>query len=255
MNDSPANRITVLGVSFYRGDIAGAVDETLKGGLLTVPAAPALINLTRDREYREALWESDVVIPDSGCMTLVWNLLHWRSRIARISGLAFLRELLGRETVRKDAAFFLVCPTRSENALNREYLKRMGIDVSDERSYVAPMYPPGTIEDATLATTIENTHPDIVLINIGGGTQEKLGHYLKDRLSYTPAIICVGAAIAFLTRSQVGIPPLVDRLYLGWLWRCASNPKVYVPRYLAAFRLAFDILRFGSNSPHVPSKV
>ncbi|MBW1700409.1 MAG: WecB/TagA/CpsF family glycosyltransferase [Deltaproteobacteria bacterium] len=67
---------------------------------------------------------------------------------------------------------------------------------------------------------LEKRKPKYVLINIGGGTQEKLGLFLKKNLSYKPGIICNGAAIAFLTEKQVSIPTFFDAFYMGWLLKC-----------------------------------
>ena len=81
------------------------------------------------------------------------------------------------------------------------------------------------------------------MINLGSGVQEPLGYYLKQNLNYNPGIICTGAAISFFTKSQANISPFIDKLGLGWLWRCISNPIVFIPRYLSAFRLFFLILK------------
>ena len=63
-----------------------------------------------------------------------------------------------------------------------------------------------------------------------------------------PAIICTGAAIAFLSGQQANIPPWADRLFLGWFFRTLSNPKRFFPRYWKALRLAPLLWRYGSGS-------
>jgi UDP-N-acetyl-D-mannosaminuronic acid transferase (WecB/TagA/CpsF family) len=88
-----------------------------------------------------------------------------------------------------------------------------------------------------------------VIVTIGGGNQERLGLYLKRHLAYRPAIHCIGAAIAFLSGDQVHIPVWADRFYLGWLYRCLSEPKRYVPRYWNARKLLTLMLRYRSELP------
>jgi len=83
----------------------------------------------------------------------------------------------------------------------------------------------------------------------GGGTQERLGAYLKQNLSYRPSIHCIGAAIAFLSGDQVHIPVWADRLYLGWLYRCISEPRRYVPRYWDARKLVYLLIRYRERLP------
>jgi N-acetylglucosaminyldiphosphoundecaprenol N-acetyl-beta-D-mannosaminyltransferase len=86
-------------------------------------------------------------------------------------------------------------------------------------------------------------------VSIGGGTQERLGLYLRRELNCKPSIHCIGAAIAFLSGDQVLIPRWADRMYLGWLFRCLSDPRRYMPRYWDARKLFSLMVRYGSSSP------
>ena len=86
-------------------------------------------------------------------------------------------------------------------------------------------------------------------MTLGGGTQERLGLYLRSELNCKPSIHCVGAAIAFLSGDQVQIPRWADRMYLGWLFRCLSDPARYMPRYWDARKLLSLMIRYGSSLP------
>ena len=77
------------------------------------------------------------------------------------------------------------------------------------------------------------------MINLGGGTQEVLGNYLKKKLNYKPSIICTGAAISYFTKQQAPLTNFLDNIFLGWLVRIIFNPIVFLPRYLLAFKLFF----------------
>ena len=103
MNDHTPGTVTILGVNFFTGTVQQAVDRMLQGGLLLVPAAPALKDLQTQPAYREALLAADVIIPDSAYMVLLWNLLQ-RHRIHRVSGLEYMRELLQRPGVRESGS-------------------------------------------------------------------------------------------------------------------------------------------------------
>jgi UDP-N-acetyl-D-mannosaminuronic acid transferase (WecB/TagA/CpsF family) len=87
------------------------------------------------------------------------------------------------------------------------------------------------------------------MLTIGGGTQEKLGFYLKRHLSFLPAIHCIGAAIAFLSGDQVRIPAWADQLFLGWLFRCLYQPSRYIPRYWEARKLFSLMHRYRDRLP------
>src|ERR1700728_4003973 len=84
---------TILGINFFVGTAAEAVRRMREGGLLVVPAAPALKDLGTKASYREALMHADMAIADSAYMVMVWNWLQHDS-IRRVSGVAYMRELL-----------------------------------------------------------------------------------------------------------------------------------------------------------------
>ena len=75
------------------------------------------------------------------------------------------------------------------------------------------------------------------MTNIGGGSQEILGLYLKKNLKIKTTILCTGAAISFFTKDQAPINSLIDKFYLGWLVRLIFNPLVFFKRYLYSLRL------------------
>jgi hypothetical protein len=90
----------ILGISFFQGSALQAVQRMSAGGLLVVPAAPALKELAKNASYREALLYADLTIPDSAFMVIVWNWLQ-RDSISRLSGLEYLRELLKQPDVQR----------------------------------------------------------------------------------------------------------------------------------------------------------
>lgn len=242
----PENR-RILGVDFFQGTAQQAVERTQAGGLIVVPAAPALKDLATDAGYREALLEADLVIADSAFMVMAWNRLQHDS-IKRLSGLEYLRELLLQPDVRKpgDCAWVMASPASA--ARNLAWLAAQGMEVPEECVYMAPMYG-AAIEDDALLALLERIRPKHIVVTIGGGTQERLGLYLKRHLSYRPAIHCIGAAIAFLSGDQVHIPVWADKAYLGWLFRSVSEPKRYVPRYWAARKLFALLRRYRDRLP------
>ena len=238
----------ILGVSFHVGSAEAAVERAVRdGGLVVVPAAPALKNLTRDAEYRHALVGADFAIADSALMVWLWNLVE-RRRIPKLSGLKYLRTLLEHEDVRGEGRVFWVMPTPASARRNVNWLREQGLTVSDEDVYLAPLYG-ATIDDEELLKRLEERRPKHIVMAIGGGTQERVGWYLKQRLSYKPAIHCIGAAIGFLSGDQVLIPNWVDKAGMGWLWRVASDPRRYGPRYWDARHLAPMLLKYREKLP------
>ena len=237
----------ILGIRFYSGDVHGVLDRMRHGGLLVVPAAPALKDLAVNASYREALVNADVAITDSAFMVMVWNLLE-RDSLERLSGLTYLRALLELPEVREPGETFWIMAGAASEEKNLAWLKENGIVVPRDYVYQAPMYS-AQIRDEELLGRLVKQRPKHIVVTLGGGTQERLGLYLKRSLDYTPAIHCTGAAIAFLSGDQVRIPAWADRLYLGWLFRCFSAPVRYVPRYWQARKLLPLMVRHRSELP------
>ena len=238
----------ILGVRFFVGTAQDAINEISRnGGMVVVPAAPALKNLAHDERYRDALLGADFAIADSALMVLLWNLMQ-RDRISKLSGLKYLRALIRLPEFRQSGGSFWVMPSPAAAQRNAAWLRRMGVPVTDEDVYLAPIYG-AEIRDSRLIERLEQRRPRQVVLGIGGGTQERLGYYLKQSLCYRPAIHCMGAAIAFLSGDQVRIPVWVDELGLGWLWRSVSDPRRFVPRYWDARHLVPLMLRYRDRLP------
>jgi len=228
--------INILGIDFFNGQVNEVVEIMKSGGLLVVPSGPGLASIPKDITYYKSLRSADLVIADSGYMALLWNTTH-SVKVNRISGLELLNVFFADNEIQKENNLFLVNPRKEDAEINLEYLNSHGFQLSKESSYIAPIYHKDKIEDEALLKQLEDKKPKYVIINLGGGVQEILGAYLKKNLSYRPAIICTGAAIAFLTGEQAHIPDWADKLFLGWLIRCIEKPKLFIPRYINAFKL------------------
>jgi UDP-N-acetyl-D-mannosaminuronic acid transferase (WecB/TagA/CpsF family) len=238
----------ILGIRFLVGNAQEAIDQVSRsGGLVVVPAAPALKNLPHDEKYRTALLGADFAIADSALMVVLWNLLE-RDRIPKLSGLKYLRKLIAQADFRKPGASFWVMPTEQAARRNVDWLNQHGVAVSGEDVYLAPIYG-AEIDDQELLRRLNEQRPHHVVLGIGGGTQERLGLYLKQNLSYTPAIHCIGAAIAFLSGDQCRIPVWADTLGLGWMLRSLSNPRRFAPRYWDARHLILMLFRYRERLP------
>lgn len=250
---------TILGIEFFGGTSREAVDEiTRRGGLLVAPAAPSMINLCRDEDYRRALLSAELAIADSGFMVLLWKLFTGE-KIPRISGLEHVKRLLDHESVRQPGAVLWVVPTETSRARLEEFLRHasqstdlwlLTSDLLQPLIYVAPKYS-RPVADETLLGLVRQTHPKHIVIAVGGGIQDKLGQYLLEQLDYRPAVHCIGAALGFLTGDQVRIPDWADKYYLGWFFRSLAQPKVFLPRFWSARRLPWLIFKWRDRLPPV----
>jgi N-acetylglucosaminyldiphosphoundecaprenol N-acetyl-beta-D-mannosaminyltransferase len=244
----------ILGLDFFDGSVAAAVDRALGNrGLIVAPSGTCFRRLQHDEIYRRAMTEADLILPDSGLMVVLWWLLRGK-HISRISGLAYLKDLLGRVDFRRDRSVLWILPNEGARDQTLAWLQSHGFLTAANDCYVAPIY--GTrVEDLTLLERIHARRPGHIVIALSGGVQEKLGFYLRENYSHRPAIHCIGAALGFVAGYQVAIPNWADRLYLGWLLRLLSNPGKFFPRAASALVLPWLIARYGSAMPPARSAV
>jgi len=240
----------ILGLRFFDGDVDEAIEFMFRqGGFVVAPSGTCFARLRRDPAYREAMTQADLSLPDSGAMVLLWRILRGR-KIERISGLKYLQNLSARFFADKTSGVFWVLPNEGAREKAARWLRSNQFPFAEIDVYVAPRYR-GTVEDRELLAKIDDRRPAHIVIGIGSGPQEKLGQFLRDHLSYRPAIHCLGAALGFLTGDQIKIPGWADRLYLGWMFRLVAQPRIFIPRLTRALELPWLIIKYGEKLPPV----
>jgi len=245
----PAAHERILGVSFFNGTAGDAVNHARrKGGLIVIPAAPALIKLKYDEEYRLALQRADLVLADSELLALLWRIVS-RRRLKKISGISYLKCLLADSEIPKKEKLFLVVSSDAAKCKAIDWLRERGFPIDPDDCHVAGAAPHG--QEHALLFEIEKRRPQHVIIALAGTGQEKLGVYLRDFLLYRPSIHCVGAALGFLTGIEHPIPEWAERFHLGWLLRLVSQPRMLLPRIGIAFVLAGMVFKYRSELPRL----
>lgn len=238
----------ILGINFFNGLTSAAVEIGLAGGLVVVPSAPVLVEMEVDLEQRTALLSSDLAIPDSSLMVyLAYAVLG--VKIRKISGLAYTRNIFQRSTFWTSKRKLWIVPDEEFLNILKRYCLKM--NSNNDVYYIAPMYAKGAIKDENLVNIINTDRFSQVIITIGGGTQERLGFYLRSSGHHKFGIHCVGAAVGFIIGTQVSISPLADYLGFGWVYRCLSNPRRFLPRYVHALRLIPILIKYRQSPPIV----
>ena len=207
-----------------------------KGGLLVLPSGPGLSTINDNTKYHKSLKNSDIALFDSGYLCLLLRILKG-IKVRKFSGFKFLNKLLLNLSKKNNKKIYLIDPSYKQSIINKNYLQSKKINKIYQ--YVSPIYKKNKIYDLKLVNKINKIKPKYIMINLGGGTQEVLGNYLKKKLNYKPSIICTGAAISYFTKQQAPLTNFLDNIFLGWLVRIIFNPIVFLPRYLFAFKLFF----------------
>jgi N-acetylglucosaminyldiphosphoundecaprenol N-acetyl-beta-D-mannosaminyltransferase len=238
----------ILGIKFFNGSVDEAVALMVQhGGLLVAPSGTCFARLPEDEMYRRAVLAADLAIADSGLMVLLWRLMR-RENVQRISGFKYLKHLLDKLKGEGNREVCWILPTERAQEKLLNWSGSKAFSVNRENCYVAPRYG-SEVEDRNLLALIDQHRPAHVIIAIGSGAQEKLGYYLRENLSYWPAIHCIGAALGFITGDQAAIPEWADRFYLGWLFRMIAQPRIFIPRLMRGFELPWLIWKYGEKMP------
>ena len=210
-----------------------------KGILVLLPSGPGLSSLFIDKNYTNALLKSDFNLFDSGlfCILLKFKNIN----VKKFSGYIFFNALLEYFKKNNIDNFFLIDPNVQESIKNKQLFKKFNL-VSLHKPYIAPVYDFDNPTDFLLLDFIKKSKPRFIIINLGGGIQEKIGLWIRENAGYKVSIICSGAAISFYTKSQAPVNKIIDKFYLGWLLRCIYRPYKFIPRYIKS--LKFIIIFF-----------
>ena len=205
-----------------------------KKGFFVFPAGPALATIQNSNIYYKAIQKADLVFFDSGFFVLLLKIFK-NIDVDKFSGFKFLNLFFSYLKKNKKTSVLCIDPNSKFSKSNKSYLKKLGIKKT--YNFLAPKYNPNNLSDKKLLKLINKIKPNFILTNIGGGTQEVLGMYLKKNLKFRTTILCTGGAISFFTGDQAPINTFVDKFYLGWLVRLIFNPITFLKRYIIGLKL------------------
>ena len=225
--------INFKGIKFYNFEFDKLMSILDEGGYLVAPAASALTNISNDKIYHESLIKSDLAIFDSGFFCILLRIFKGK-KVNKFSGYLFLKNFLNLN-FKHETRILTIDPSPEDSEANALYLHSKNI--KNHNSYIAPLYDRKNIIDKILLEKINKFQPKYIIINLGGGTQEPLGLYIKNNINHKTSILCTGAAIGFLTKRQAPINDLVDKFYLGWLIRTVYNPRKFFFRTIKSLYL------------------
>ncbi len=210
------------------------------GGYLVAPAASALVNITKDKLYYDSLKKADVAILDSGFFCILLKLLN-KIRVKKMSGYFFLKNFISSPEIKK-CKILTIDPDKDNSKANTCFLYRNNL--RKHKSYISPFYKKNLIQDFSLLRIINTYKPNIILINIGGGKQEILANFIIRKIKFKTTVLCLGAAIGFLTKKQANITPIHDKYYLGWFKRICHHPKFIIRVFLSLRLISFFKIKF-----------
>ena len=113
---------------------------------MVVPSGPGLATIDKDIKYWEALKNSYFALPDSSFMVILYGLF-FNKKINKLSGAKFLKLFLNEIELQDKNMLFIIDPSLIESDKNRKYLNQIGIPITQENQYIAPIYDKANILD------------------------------------------------------------------------------------------------------------
>jgi UDP-N-acetyl-D-mannosaminuronic acid transferase (WecB/TagA/CpsF family) len=221
------------GIKFYDWKFNKILKKLNNGGYLVAPAASALATIKKNKAYYNSLQQSTCAIFDSGFFCILLRCFKIYSP-AKLSGFLFLKKFLDYRKI-KNKKILLINSNETQSKINKKlmYIKKF------RKVFIltAPFYKSHEIKDQKAINYINKIKPFYILINIGGGKQEPLALMITNKIKFKCRILCLGAAIDFITGIQAPINEVIDKLYLGWLTRIIFNPRIFLSRVIYSLRL------------------
>jgi len=211
----------------------------MKKGYLVMPAASALVDVSKNLKYLNSLRNSTAALLDSGFFCILIKIFKFYN-VTKFSGYKFIKFFLDDSSL-KNKKILLCNSSIKEDKFNYLFLKSKKFKFI--KSYVCPMYSNINIIDRKLFNIINIYKPEIILLNIGGGIQEVLAYHIKKNIKIKTIIICSGAAISFFTGTQTKVGDIYDSLYLGWFRRFMDKPYQYSPRIIKSLLLFLVVVK------------
>lgn len=183
----------------------------------------------KDAFFREALQNSDILIPDGIGIVYATKLLY-KTSIQRIAGADMHQHLLEEAQKNKLKVFYL----GSSDSTLEKIEKRIKKDYSSIKvgSFSPPFKPEfSDIENDKMIQVINQFSPDILFVGMTAPKQEKWVFANKDKIKAN-IIVSIGAVFDFYAGTINRAPNWVIKIGFEWLYRLIKEPRRMWRRYL-----------------------
>jgi N-acetylglucosaminyldiphosphoundecaprenol N-acetyl-beta-D-mannosaminyltransferase len=195
---------------------------------------------SKDLEFKNALKESDILLPDGIGIVFAELFLH-KNKIKKIAGYDLFLFLMQQLEKDKGIAFFLGA---SNDTLNKIETKcKLDFPNVTFGGY-SPQYKAKFTElDSKLMCDAVNTiNPDVLFVGMTAPKQEKWIYKYKDHLK-AKNICCVGAVFDFYAGNIKRSSPFWISLGLEWFPRFLKEPiRLFYRNFVSSPKFILDIL-------------
>ena len=183
----------------------------------------------KDKLFKEALQNSDVLIPDG--IGVVWAVrLLTGKKIKKIAGADLFFYEMERLQNTEGKCFFL----GSTNETLTKIVKRASIEYPNvELQTYSPPYKPEFSEEDNkiMIEKINSFQPDVLFVGMTAPKQEKWA-YINFNSLQAGHVCSIGAVFDFYAGTVTRAPNWMIRIGLEWFYRLVKEPKRMWRRYL-----------------------
>jgi len=227
---------SILGVqvdSITRAEAIARVDHMVRDGgqhIITTPNPEIIVAAQKDLEFRAILNRAALALPDGFGLMLAGRFLG-TPLMERIAGSDFVREITKLACEKKYKLYLAGGEPGVANAAADTIISRLR-NCAIVKSETEP-----DVEK------IREEAPDILLIALGHGKQEK---WIAAHLPELPSVkvaMGVGGAFDFIAGRVLRAPRILRRLGLEWLWRLILQPSRLPRIWRAVIKFPILVLR------------
>jgi N-acetylglucosaminyldiphosphoundecaprenol N-acetyl-beta-D-mannosaminyltransferase len=228
--------VTVLGVPLALTDYEDTMDwmdatiASREQGYICVAATHTVMVCEEDPEFREAVLNSSLTVPDG--QPLVWAMNALGGNLTdRVYG----PDLMARycERAAGTGTRMYLYGGRNQGALVQLALNLRqsypGLKIVG--GYSPPFRDLTEEEEDAIVDEINGTRADVVWVGVGAPKQEKWMAQMRPRLD-AAVLVGVGAAFDFHAGLVPQAPDWMQSAGLEWLYRMAQEPRRLGPRYV-----------------------
>jgi exopolysaccharide biosynthesis WecB/TagA/CpsF family protein len=205
-------------------DADALIDECLSSRssrIISFVNAHAFNMCNRNREFADAMLQSDIILRDGIGMQLLFKALKIDGGL-NMNGTDLIPRLLDSAKGQSLGILGTAEPYLSNAA---DQFKQAGHDVVVTED--------GFQDQTTYLALIERHRPKIIILGMGMPKQELVAAYLRENVSYNPLLINAGALIDFIGGKAKRAPLWMRQVHLEWVFRLLNEPKRLFHRYTA----------------------
>lgn len=212
--------------------------------MVVTPNPEMAVMAARDPGFRKILEASDLALAD-GFGLRVAARIEGKKVPATVTGAEFTLRLARLAEQKKYSVYLLgagrgVAMEAAKNLfLNFPQLTIAGAEQGGSIRWIAGHWE----EEAYLTDRIAATEPDILLVALGHGKQER---WIRDHLKQLPSVkvaMGIGGTLDFLAGRVWRAPFILRRLHLEWLWRLLIEPWRFFRIFEATFVFLVMVLK------------